>query len=234
MGASQRRRRRWTPRPPRSRSNDGARAGTSSSPRAGADCACAVRGGTTRRPPDAARSSSTSDAAFEGGVFDPSRSHPTVAHLISDLKSAPSRSRGARVSGPPPSHSCVFPSESYAHHRPSTLRSQRRSRRARRRRRGCRREEGVSTGRPSPSRELPQAPQKQRNKSILRRNLSSTDPEDADVLAAPSFSAPRHTARRLTWTDARDVAGRLEHVHLFDRHDAMATCSFVAPISTPA
>ena len=75
-------------------------------------------GGTTRRPPDAARSSSTSDAAFEPGVFDPSRSHPTVAHLISDLKSAPSRSRGARVSGSPPSHSCVFPSESYAHHRP--------------------------------------------------------------------------------------------------------------------
>ena len=85
---------------------------------------------------------------------------------------------------------------------------------------------------PSPSRELPQAPQKQRNKSILRRNLSSTDPEDADVLRRRA-SAPRHTARRLTWTDARDVAGRLEHVHLFDRHDAMATCSFVAPISSP-
>ena len=85
---------------------------------------------------------------------------------------------------------------------------------------------------PSPSRELPHAPQKQRNKSILRRNLSSTDPEDADVLRRRA-SASKQTARRLTWTDARDVAGRLEHVHLFDRHDAMATCSFVAPDSSP-
>ena len=170
-------------------------------------------------------------------MFDPSRSHPTVAHLISDLKGAPPRSRAARVDarvpGPPPWHSCVFPSASHAH--PLSLDPSAAD--------GVLDElDDVAAGvaarkvslldAPSPSRELPHAPQKQRNKSILRRNLSSTDPEDADVLRRRA-SAPRQTARRLTWTDARDVAGRLEHVHLFDRHDAMATCSFVAPDSSP-
>ena len=170
-------------------------------------------------------------------MFDPSRSHPTVAHLISDLKGAPPRSRAARVDarvpGPPPWHSCVFPSASHAH--PLSLDPSAAD--------GVLDElDDVAAGvaarkvslldAPSPSRELPHAPQKPRNTSILRRNLSATDPEDADVLRRRA-SAPRQTARRLTWTDARDVAGRLEHVHLFDRHDAMATCSFVAPDSSP-
>ena len=67
----------------------------------------------------------------------------------------------------------------------------------------------------------PFAPHKTRDgEGVLRR-----------VGSGSSSSQPGRAARRLTWTDARDVAGRLEHVQIFDTADAMAQCAGIAPES---
>ena len=67
----------------------------------------------------------------------------------------------------------------------------------------------------------PFAPHKTRDgEGVLRRGGSGS-----------SSSQPGRAARRLTWTDARDVAGRLEHVQIFDTADAMAQCAGIAPES---
>jgi hypothetical protein len=77
---------------------------------------------------------------------------------------------------------------------------------------------------PAPLLELPNAPHKTRNKSILRRNNTS-----AGETATGETSA-RPTARRLTWNDAKGVPGEtLERVQIFDENDAMGTCSRIAP-----
>jgi hypothetical protein len=56
---------------------------------------------------------------------------------------------------------------------------------------------------------------------------------DGEVVLRRGSSCPQTgpAARRLTWTDARDVAGRLEHVQIFDTADAMAQCAGIAPES---
>lgn len=53
---------------------------------------------------------------------------------------------------------------------------------------------------------------------------------DGEVVLRRGSSCPQTgpAARRLTWTDARDVAGRLEHVQIFDTADAMAQCAGIA------
>lgn len=62
--------------------------------------------------------------------------------------------------------------------------------------------------------------------SILRRSTSQiVGTSRRDV----SMGDPRRTARRLTWTDARDIAQALEHVHVFDIRDAMSRCGGIAP-----
>lgn len=72
----------------------------------------------------------------------------------------------------------------------------------------------------------PCAPHKQRDgESILRRSTSQL------INAQVSLDNPRRTARRLTWTDARDIAGLLEHVHHFDVRDGFAQCGGIAPES---
>ena len=56
---------------------------------------------------------------------------------------------------------------------------------------------------------------------------------DGEVVLRRGSSCPQTgpAARRLTWTDARDVAGRLEHMQIFDTADAMAQCAGIAPES---
>ena len=67
----------------------------------------------------------------------------------------------------------------------------------------------------------PFAPHKTRDdEGVLRRGGSGS-----------SSSQPGRATRRLTWTDARDFAGRLEHVQIFDTADAMAQCAGIAPES---
>ena len=61
----------------------------------------------------------------------------------------------------------------------------------------------------------PFAPHKTRDGEVVLRRGSSG-------------SQTGRAARRLTWTDARDVAGRLEHVQIFDTADAMAQCAGIA------
>jgi len=169
-------------------------------------------------------------AKSDGGVFSPSRSHPTVTTLISDLKRASggrtassTRSR-AESHSPVRAHSCVAPFLT-APSSPSLPLA----------------EHGVLDDLddvaadvaarkvsllnvPAPLLELPNAPHKTRNKSILRRNNTS-----AGETATGETSA-RPTARRLTWNDAKGVPGEtLERVQIFDENDAMGTCSRIAP-----
>jgi len=76
----------------------------------------------------------------------------------------------------------------------------------------------------------PFAPHKTRDgPSILRAGSSQSS--GAGASGALLVGPPRRTARRLTWTDARDIAGRLEHVQIFDTRDAMAQCAGIAPES---
>ena len=64
----------------------------------------------------------------------------------------------------------------------------------------------------------PFAPHKTRDGEVVLRRGSSG-------------SQTGRAARRLTWTDARDVAGQLEDVQIFDTADAMAQCAGIAPES---
>ena len=165
-------------------------------------------------------------AKSDGGVFSPSRSHPTVTTLISDLQTCVRRPHrvlhplARRVPLPRPrAQLCrAFPDRAFVPVSPLA-------------------EHGVLDDLddvaadvaarkvsllnvPAPLLELPNAPHKTRNKSILRRNNTS-----AGETATGETSA-RPTARRLTWNDAKGVPGEtLERVQIFDENDAMGTCS---------